>query len=277
MAYRDAIDHALGRLTPDLRMAVTLRDIEGLEYREIAEVLNVPIGTVMSRISRGREKLRPILAEALGWTDGAQRPGPDVGSRSMLTCETAEALIAREVDGPLGDEEAVALDAHAETCDACRGLRRASLDVARALALRIDAPVPAGFAARVTTRVFPGESVGWIDAINWRRWTEWMLPVAAALLMVAIVAGNRGSTATTATTGDTEVTSSESTAAAADVWALSGEGDAATALSALSARREQRGRAGDDAGDVGCGDGGKERWTINGRLPGSAPSSSWCC
>jgi len=71
VAYRDAIDHALGRLTPDLRMAVTLRDIEGLEYREIADVLGVPVGTVMSRISRGREKLRPMLAEALGWTDGA--------------------------------------------------------------------------------------------------------------------------------------------------------------------------------------------------------------
>jgi len=52
-------------------MAVTLRDIDGLEYREIAEVLGVPIGTVMSRISRGREKLRPILAEALNWTGGA--------------------------------------------------------------------------------------------------------------------------------------------------------------------------------------------------------------
>ena len=150
----------------------------------------------------------------------------------MLTCETAEALIAREVDGRLGDGEAVALDAHADSCRACRGLRRASLDVSRALALRIDAPVPAGFAARVADRVFPGDSLGWIDAINWRRWTEWMLPVAAALLMVAIVAGNRGSTATT---GDTEVTSSVSmAAAAADDWALSGEGDAATALSALS-------------------------------------------
>jgi hypothetical protein len=102
--------------------------------------------------------------------------------------------------------------------------------VARALALRIDAPVPAGFAARITTRVFPGESLGWIDAINWRRWTEWMLPVAAALLMVALVAGNRGAAATT---GDIDVTSSETTAAA-DVWTLSGEGDAATALSALS-------------------------------------------
>ncbi len=150
----------------------------------------------------------------------------------MLTCEAAEALIAREVDGLLADEEAVALDAHAESCGACRGLRRASLDVARALALRVDAPVPAGFAARVAARVAPDETLGWFDAINWRRWTEWTLPVAAALLMVAIVAGNRGSTATT---GDTEVTSSESTVAAADVWALSGEGDAATALSALGA------------------------------------------
>jgi predicted anti-sigma-YlaC factor YlaD len=149
----------------------------------------------------------------------------------MLTCGTAEALIAREVDGLLADEEAVALDAHAESCGACRGLRRASLDVARALAVRTDAPVPAGFVARVTARVFPGESIGWIDAINWRRWTEWMLPVAAALLMVAIVAGSRSSTATT---GDTEMTSSESMAAAPDVWALSGEGDATTALSALS-------------------------------------------
>jgi len=150
----------------------------------------------------------------------------------MLTCEVAEALIAREVDGLLGNEEAVALAAHAESCGACHGLRRASLDVARALAQRVDAPVPAGFAVRVAARVAPNDTLGWIDAINWRRWTEWTLPVAAALLMVAIVAGNRGSTATT---GDTEVTSSESAVAAADVWALSSEGDGATALSALGA------------------------------------------
>ena len=148
----------------------------------------------------------------------------------MLTCETAETLIAREVDGLLAGEEAVALDAHATSCGECHRLRRASLDVARALALRIDAPVPGGFAARVTDRVFPKESIGRMDAIDWRRWTEWMLPVAAALLMVAIVVGHRGGTVATM---DTEVTSSESTAAA-DVWAWWGEGDAATALSALS-------------------------------------------
>jgi RNA polymerase sigma-70 factor, ECF subfamily len=67
LGFRNAIDHALARLPADLMTAVTLRDIEGLDYKEIAAVLDVPIGTVMSRISRGRERLRPILADALGW------------------------------------------------------------------------------------------------------------------------------------------------------------------------------------------------------------------
>jgi RNA polymerase sigma-70 factor, ECF subfamily len=67
LARRTVIDRALRRLPPDLRTAVMLRDVEGLEYREIAEVLDVPIGTVMSRIARGREKLRPWLVGATGW------------------------------------------------------------------------------------------------------------------------------------------------------------------------------------------------------------------
>jgi RNA polymerase sigma-70 factor (ECF subfamily) len=40
---------------------VTLRDVQGLEYREIANVLGVPIGTVESRIFRGRQRLQPLL------------------------------------------------------------------------------------------------------------------------------------------------------------------------------------------------------------------------
>jgi RNA polymerase sigma-70 factor (ECF subfamily) len=73
---RDAIDRALATLSPDLRMAVALRDIEGLEYREIADALGVPIGTVMSRIARGRARLRPLLGSLAGRAmAGAGRKG----------------------------------------------------------------------------------------------------------------------------------------------------------------------------------------------------------
>ena len=58
---RDAIDKALASLPGELRVAVTLRDVQGLEYREIADVLGVPIGTVESRIFRARQRLRPML------------------------------------------------------------------------------------------------------------------------------------------------------------------------------------------------------------------------
>ena len=51
----------LARLAPVFREAVVLRDIEGFSYEEIAEVLGVRIGTVRSRIARGREQLRALL------------------------------------------------------------------------------------------------------------------------------------------------------------------------------------------------------------------------
>jgi RNA polymerase sigma-70 factor (ECF subfamily) len=52
---------ALTRVKPSFREAVVLRDLEGLSYAEIAEVLRVRIGTVRSRISRGREQLKEFL------------------------------------------------------------------------------------------------------------------------------------------------------------------------------------------------------------------------
>lgn len=59
------VNAAIDALSEDLRQAITLREIEGLSYEEIAEVMNCPIGTVRSRIYRAREaiaqKLRPLL------------------------------------------------------------------------------------------------------------------------------------------------------------------------------------------------------------------------
>jgi RNA polymerase sigma-70 factor, ECF subfamily len=56
------IENALGELNPAFRAAVVLRDIEDLSYEEIAEVLQVSLGTVKSRILRGREALKKVLA-----------------------------------------------------------------------------------------------------------------------------------------------------------------------------------------------------------------------
>ena len=64
LAGREAselLQGALTRLSPELRETVILRDIEELEYREIAQVLNVPEGTVKSRLNRGRAELARIL------------------------------------------------------------------------------------------------------------------------------------------------------------------------------------------------------------------------
>jgi RNA polymerase sigma-70 factor (ECF subfamily) len=58
---RDAIDRALATLPEELRLLVTLRDVQGLEYHEIATLVGLPIGTVESRVFRARQRLRPLL------------------------------------------------------------------------------------------------------------------------------------------------------------------------------------------------------------------------
>jgi RNA polymerase sigma-70 factor (ECF subfamily) len=66
LARRQVIDRALASLPEELRLPVALRDLQGLDYKEIARVLDVPIGTVESRIFRGRQRLRPLLAPLMG-------------------------------------------------------------------------------------------------------------------------------------------------------------------------------------------------------------------
>ena len=65
LARRQVIDRALAALPEELRVAVTLRDLQGLDYKEIAAALDVPIGTVESRIFRARQKLKPLLASLM--------------------------------------------------------------------------------------------------------------------------------------------------------------------------------------------------------------------
>jgi len=61
----ETVNQSLGQLPDELRTAITLREIEGLSYEDIANIMNCPIGTVRSRIFRAREaiaeKLRPLI------------------------------------------------------------------------------------------------------------------------------------------------------------------------------------------------------------------------
>ncbi len=70
-----AVERALAEIQETFRVVVVMRDIEGLSYEEIAEILQTPLGTVKSRILRGRETLKQKLAAVAGTRPvGALRP-----------------------------------------------------------------------------------------------------------------------------------------------------------------------------------------------------------
>lgn len=61
---RVVIERLLTKLTPDLRITIVLREVEQFSYEEVAEAMNVPVGTVRSRLHSAREKLRQLWMEA---------------------------------------------------------------------------------------------------------------------------------------------------------------------------------------------------------------------
>jgi RNA polymerase sigma factor (sigma-70 family) len=79
MHFEDDVERALATLPPDFRAAVVLCDVEGLTYEEIAEILDAKLGTVRSRIHRGRAQLRAALAHRAPVEGRSRYSGPTTG------------------------------------------------------------------------------------------------------------------------------------------------------------------------------------------------------
>ena len=98
---------ALEPLPVDRREVIVLREIEGMSYKDIAAVLRIPIGGVMSRLAHARERLMAVLKLA-----------PD--GDAPVRCEDAGRDRDAHVDREFGTESAIVVGDHLSGCAACR-------------------------------------------------------------------------------------------------------------------------------------------------------------
>ena len=94
-AFDADVQAALDALPPDFRAAVVLCDIEGLSYEEIAATLGIKLGTVRSRIHRGRVLLREALAHRAPRSDPCRRGGGDPGGRGRCVVTLPDLHLVR--------------------------------------------------------------------------------------------------------------------------------------------------------------------------------------
>ncbi len=125
----DEVKQALEDLPEQFRVAVLLADVEGFSYKEIAEILDIPIGTVMSRLHRGRKGLERRL---FGFAEGRTccprhltRPKIRLGStrtrpsECMADCDDVLREVYTYLDGETDGELRVRIEHHLDGCHDC--------------------------------------------------------------------------------------------------------------------------------------------------------------
>ena len=168
MHFEDDVERALATLPPDFRAAVVLCDVEGLTYEEIAEILGAKLGTVRSRIHRGRAQLRAALAHRAP-AEG-RRPLLRPAHRAALPCRaardgsagTSATRVSALLDGQLSAEDEERAWDHVHACHLCRDLvEREGWVKTRLAGLSFDAAeVPSTLRARCSRcpDLTPGEA-----------------------------------------------------------------------------------------------------------------------
>ena len=106
-ANREVLEQALQQLPAEFRESIVLRELEGLSYKEISEIAGVPVGTVMSRLSRARVRLARLhRSRHRRW-------------RINVRCTDAQTLIESYVDGELDVVHTVEIEQHLGDCSIC--------------------------------------------------------------------------------------------------------------------------------------------------------------
>jgi len=186
-ADKETLRRALEELPDVFREVFVLREIEGMSYKEIADVASISLGTVMSRLARARTRLRQSLGAVLG-------KSPE------MSCELTQRFVPGYLDGELDLLRTIEMETHLKGCAACARelenqqalrevLRRGSVAYAAPAALRMR--IQSSLGASTPTKD-PERASAWYALRTWRWAAAFAVLVICTVTAWQLVPGLHG-------------------------------------------------------------------------------------